>query len=54
MELVANSVDGKQVVLQTTSNIAVSDDFSAKVSTGNGNIVIVSSDLPGLSTATKR
>ena len=54
MELVVNSVDGKQVVLQTTSNIAVSDDFSAKVNAGNGTIVVVNSDLPGLSTATKR
>jgi hypothetical protein len=53
MELVANSVEGKQVVLQTTSNIAVSDDFTAKVSPGSGNIVVVSSDLPGLNTVLK-
>ncbi len=54
MELVANSVEGKQVVLQTISNIAISDDFTAKVSAGSGNIVVVSSDLPGLNTVLKR
>jgi hypothetical protein len=48
MELVANSVEGKQVVLQTSANLTVSDDFSAKVSAGNGNITVVNSDLPGL------
>ncbi len=47
MELVTNSVENKEILLKTSSNIELSDDFSAKVNPGNGKIII-ESDLTGL------
>ena len=45
--LVANTVPGKVVTLKTSSNVVLSDQFSAAVSPGSGTIT-VESDLPGL------
>jgi len=53
LNLVANSADGKQIILNTSSNIAIHDDFAAKVIAGNGKIT-VKSDLPGLNKNKKR
>lgn len=47
MELLTNSVPNKRIVLQTSSNVALQDDFKALVNAGPGT-VIVESDLPGL------
>jgi hypothetical protein len=47
MDLLKNSVDAKEIVLKTSSNIELNDDFSAKISPGNGKIM-VDSDLSGL------
>ncbi len=47
MNLVVNSVENKEIFLKTSSNIELSDDFSATVIPGNGKI-IVDSDLTGL------
>jgi len=47
MELVANSVENKEILLKTFSNIELYDNFSAKVTPGNGRIT-VESDLAGL------
>lgn len=47
MDLVTNSVENKEILLKTSSNIELYDDFSAKVVPGNGKI-IVESDLTGL------
>jgi hypothetical protein len=47
MDLVVNSVLGKEIDLKTSANIALSDDFSAKVVPGEGSIT-VESDLTGL------
>jgi len=47
IDLVSNRVDGKEVLLKTTSSVELSDNFSASVIPGNGNIE-VASDLTGL------
>ena len=47
MELVVNSVENKEIVLKTSCNIELSDDFSARVTPGKGRIT-VESDLTGL------
>jgi hypothetical protein len=47
MDLLVNSVNGKKIVFKTWGNIENHDDFSAKVNSGNGNI-IMESDLTGL------
>ncbi|MCK9618773.1 MAG: hypothetical protein M0R21_13175 [Lentimicrobiaceae bacterium] len=47
MDLVTNSVENKEILLRTSSNIELYDNFSAKVNSGNGKI-IVESDLTGL------
>ncbi|MDP4291793.1 MAG: hypothetical protein Q8908_11980 [Bacteroidota bacterium] len=47
MTLLKNSVDGKEIILKTSSNIELNDDFSAKIVIGNGKIT-VESDLTGL------
>lgn len=46
-DLLKNSVEGKEIFLQTSSNIALHDQFSARVLPGEGRIV-VKSDLSGL------
>ncbi|MEI8037129.1 MAG: hypothetical protein WCJ14_01955 [Verrucomicrobiota bacterium] len=50
LELVTNSVPNKEIVLKTSSNIAIADDFSASVTPGPGKIT-VDSDLSGLNEA---
>jgi hypothetical protein len=47
MDLITNSVDGKTILLKTSSNMELYDDFSARVIPGNGKIT-VESDLTGL------
>ena len=47
MELITNSVENKEIILKTSSNIELSDDFLAKIVPGNGKIT-VESDLTGL------
>lgn len=47
MELLTNSVDNKEIILRTTANVEVDDNFSAVVVPGNGKIT-VDSDLTGL------
>jgi len=47
MDLVTNSVDGKEVLLKTASSIEYYDEFSAKIVPGKGKISVVS-DLTGL------
>lgn len=47
MELLTNSVPQKEVVLKTSANLALHDNFSAKVVAGPGRVA-VESDLPGL------
>ncbi len=47
MKLITNSVDGKQILLKTSANVAVSEDFLAKIIPGKGTVQ-VESDLPGL------
>lgn len=47
MELVTNHVENKEILLKTSSNIELHDDFFAKVNPGNGKIAVVS-DLTGL------
>ncbi len=47
LQLVTNSVEGKEIFLKTSSNIEVNDSFSATVIPGGGKIV-VESDLTGL------
>jgi polygalacturonase len=47
MDLVTNSVPNKEIVLKTSSNLELHDDFSAKVTPGTGKIT-VESDLTGL------
>jgi hypothetical protein len=47
MDVVTNSVDGKQIVLKTTASVELHDDFAARVVPGNGTIT-VESDLTGL------
>ena len=48
MLLLQNTVPGKKVELQTTSNISLGKDFTAKVKIGEGEIIIINSDLTGL------
>ena len=47
MTLLNNSVDGKEILMKTSSNIERNDNFSAKIIPGKGKIV-VNSDLTGL------
>ena len=47
MDILVNKVDGKQIFLKTSSNIEISDKFSANIVSGNGKIS-VESDLTGL------
>ncbi len=47
MDLVTNTVENKEIVIKTSSNVELYDDFSAKVIPGNGKIT-VESDLSGL------
>ncbi|OGV77609.1 MAG: hypothetical protein A3K19_09035 [Lentisphaerae bacterium RIFOXYB12_FULL_65_16] len=47
MDLVTNSVAGKDIMLRTSSNIGLHDGFVARVTPGPGRIT-VESDLPGL------
>jgi hypothetical protein len=47
MDLIINSVDNKEILLKTSANIELTDDFSARVIPGNGKIT-VESDLTGL------
>ncbi|MBI5770931.1 MAG: hypothetical protein HZA93_24345 [Verrucomicrobia bacterium] len=47
MDLVTNSVPGKQIVLKTSGNLELHDNFTARVVAGPGTIV-VDSDLTGL------
>ncbi|SMP47984.1 hypothetical protein SAMN06265222_102371 [Neorhodopirellula lusitana] len=47
MALVTNTVDRKEIYLQTASNTVLNADFKATIEPGSGNIV-VRSDLPGL------
>ena len=47
MELIANSVDNKDICLKTSSNIELHENFVARVTPGNGRIAI-ESDLTGL------
>jgi hypothetical protein len=47
MYLLKNSVDGKEIMLKTSSNTELYDDFSAKIIRGNGKITF-ESDLSGL------
>jgi hypothetical protein len=47
MDLVTNTVDGKEITLKTASSIEYYDEFSARVIPGNGKIT-VESDLTGL------
>lgn len=47
MDLVTNEVDGKVIVLKTSSNMEIHDEFKANVVPGDGKI-IVDSDLTGL------
>ncbi len=51
MELLTNEVNGKEIILKTTSNIELHDNFVAKVNPGGGKINI-KSDLTGLSERT--
>ena len=47
MDLVTNSVDGKEILLKTSASVELLDGFSAAVVPGNGRIT-VESDLTGL------
>lgn len=47
LQLLVNSVPNKKIVLKTAGSIETSDDFSASVISGGGNIT-VDSDLTGL------
>jgi hypothetical protein len=47
MDLIVNSVEGKEIFLKTASSIEYYDGFSAKITSGNGKIT-VESDLTGL------
>jgi hypothetical protein len=47
MELIANSVDNKQIQMKSSSNIELHENFTARVTPGNGTIA-VESDLTGL------
>jgi hypothetical protein len=47
MELITNSVPNKEIVLKTSSNLELHDDFSATITPGSGKIT-VDSDLTGL------
>jgi hypothetical protein len=47
MDLVTNTVDGKEITLKTASSIEYYDEFSARVVPGSG-IISVESDLTGL------
>ena len=47
MDLLVNAVENKEVLLKTFGNVALYDDFLARVMGGKGKIV-VESDLPGL------
>ncbi len=47
LTLLSNRANGKEILLKTSSNIAVHDNFQAKVDAGPGR-VSVESDLPGL------
>jgi len=47
MELVANSVENKEIFLKTSSNVELNEDFVARVTPGGGRISI-ESDLSGL------
>jgi hypothetical protein len=47
MDVVINNGDPRDVLLKTSSNIELSDGFSAKVTPGN-NRIKVESDLTGL------
>ena len=49
MDLVTNSVENKEILLRTSANIELHDDFSASVVSGDGQIA-VESDLTGLRT----
>lgn len=47
VDLVTNSIDGKEILLKTFASVELNDEFSARVVTGNGSIT-VESDLTGL------
>jgi hypothetical protein len=47
MDLLVNAVEGKNVLLKTFGNVALHEEFSARVVPGKGKIT-VESDLPGL------
>ncbi|MEI8272695.1 MAG: hypothetical protein WCG08_08735 [Paludibacter sp.] len=47
MTLINNTVENKEILLKTSSNIELNDDFSAIIVPGNGKITI-ESDLTGL------
>ena len=47
MDLVTNTVDGKEIMLKTASSMEYYEEFSARVVPGNGKIT-VESDLTGL------
>ena len=47
MNLLTNSVEGKEIMLKTSANISINDDFKAVVELGKGRIT-VESDLNGL------
>ena len=47
MDLLVNAVENKEVLLKTFGNVALYDDFLARIVGGKGKIV-VESDLPGL------
>ena len=47
MDLLVNAVEDKVVLLKTIGNVALYDDFLARIIVGKGKIV-VESDLPGL------
>jgi len=47
MDLLVNAVENKEVLLKTFGNVALYDDFLARIVAGKGKMV-VESDLPGL------
>ena len=47
MDLLVNAVENKEVLLKTFGNVALYDDFLARIVCGKGKMV-VESDLPGL------
>ena len=47
IDMITNSVENKEILLKTSSNMELYDDFSARVIPGNG-IITIESDLTGL------